>query len=370
MKSILILFAMLLFGLNLNAIELRYKMYELQETGRYETDYLFIGNTLDFKGESKDLFAFGEIVDFSGKTRLALTGAGRKIDVSGTVGNGVKVAGQTISMKGKTTGTSFLAASTVTFEQESQTDGDTLIGGRKVTIKGKIIGDVYIGAGEVSIQNEIQGNVKIYAGQLTIPEQGKINGNLVYYSEHELSKEDASRVTGKIEFEKTEGDSFSGRFDDDFLAESGWLLFFFKVSVILCGLLILLFPAARSLEKKLTHNEVLSHSLWGLIPIFVYPTAIVISIGLVVTIPLGISLLLAFFPVVLVSKILGLTMIGSFIAGKLNIRSNSRYIFFLIAAVLYTALSYIPIFGFLLLIFVTSVGCGLMVFSLFNKKLA
>ncbi len=367
-RSILILCALLLFGLDANAIEIKTGSTELVETQRYEEDYLFSGNSLEFKGETKDLFFFGEQIDFSGKALLAITAAARNINVSGTVGNGIKAAGETVTITGNTTGTSFLAGETVTFDQESQTDGDTLIGARKVILKGKMTGDLYVGAGEMSIQNEIQGDVQIHTGQLTITEQGRIDGNLTYHSEHELSQEEASRVTGEISFEKTEGDFYSDRFDGDFFRKSIWFSFFFKLAFIVCGLLMLLFPATRILEEGFTQNEILSHSLWGLIPIFVYPTAIVISIALVITLPLGVALLLAFYPVMLTAKILGITMAGSFIADKLNINTNNRFLFFLIGVALYTALSFIPFFGFLLLLFVSSIGCGLIVFSLFNKK--
>jgi hypothetical protein len=63
-------------------------------------------------------------------------------------------------------------------------------------------------------------------------------------------------------------------------------------------------------------------------------------------------------------------MIGGFIANALNMNTKSRFIFFLIGVVLYSALSLIPIFGTVLMAFVSSIGCGLLLAALFQKKFA
>ncbi|MBU2514965.1 polymer-forming cytoskeletal protein [bacterium] len=367
-KSILFLCILLVIGVNLAAVEVKVDHAHWVETERFNEDYLFTGNYLEFQGETRDLFAFAEQIDFSGKSSLALTAAARQIYVAGNVGNGVKAAGRTIIMKGTSTGTNFLGAESVIFESESQTTGDTFIGARQILVKGKISGDLYAGAGEVSIQNEIHGNVKVYAGQLKIEETGKIIGNLIYYSDHPLSIEEAARVTGNITFEKKEGGFFDDTYTDDIF--NGTLIFsiLFKLSFAILGFLLLLFPATRFLEKRLTHKQILSHSLWGLIPIFIYPTAFVISILLVITIPLAVSLLFAFVPVLFVTKIIGITAIGGFITNALDLRTKSRYLFFLIGIILYSLLSLIPVFGFLLMVFVSAIGCGIVLSALLQKR--
>lgn len=361
---------LLFWGLNLSAVELKRSDGNLVDTNRYEEDYLFAGESLEFKGEARDLFFLAEQIDFTGTSILALTGLAGEINVIGNVNNGIKAGARSIKINGNVKGTSFLGGEKVTFGQDSLTLGDTFIGARKVTILGKQTGDLYIGAAEISIQNEIRGDVNVSTGELNIPEQGRIIGNLTYHSDQELTADEASRVTGEIRFEKKEGGPFHDNFSDRFFSRSIWFTFLFKLSFIVFGLLILLFPVNKFLEKQHTRKEVLSHSLWGLIPIFVYPSAFVISIVLLITLPLAIALLLAFMPLVFVTKILGLTIIGGYLAESFNLNTTSRYLYFLIGGILYSLLSLIPVFGFLLLIFVSSVGCGLILSSLFNKKLA
>ena len=369
-KRLMMLCILLFWGLNLSAVELKQSEDNLIDSNRYEEDYLFAGESLEFKGEARDLFFFTEQIDFSGTSILALTGLAREILVTGNVNNGLKVGGRSIKIDGKVKGTNFLGGEKVTFGQSSHTVGDTFIGARKVTVSGRHIGDLYAGAAEISIENEIQGDVKVFAGELNIPEQGRIVGNLTYHSDQEISAEEASRVTGKIKFEKKEGGPFHDNYSDRFIRGSVWFTFLFKLSFIVIGLLILLFPVNKLLEKQYTRKEIQSHSLWGLIPIFVYPSAFVISILLLITLPLALMLLLAFIPLVYVTKTLGITIIGGYLADRFNLNTTSRFLYFLIGAILYSLLSLIPVVGFLLLIFVTSIGCGLILSALFDKKIA
>ncbi len=369
-KLLLILFALLFGSASVNAIELKIVDDDLTETQRYTEDYLFAGEALDFQGEARDLFFFTEKMEFSGKSGLALNGVARNIEITGEVNNGVKAAGRSVDINGQVRGTSFLAGERVTIGPEGQMAGDTFIGARRVSILGKHTGDMRIGAAEISIQNVIHGNVTAHTGQLKISEQGKIIGNLTYHSDQELSPDEASRVTGDIIFEFDDK-----RFFDDHMKERSfhgpfWLSLLFKVSFIVFGLLILLFPVTRLLEKRYTRKELLSHSLWGLIPVFVYPTAIIVSILLVITLPMAAALALAFMPILFITKVLGITMIGGYLADRFGMNSTSRFLYFLIGVILYSLLSLIPIFGGLMLVFVSTIGCGLILSALFNKKLA
>ena len=373
-KSLLFFCAMLLWGLNLSAVELKLDKEYLSESGQYEEDYIFLGNNLQFLGKTKDLFFLTEKIDFSGTATLAVTGLGEKINVTGNVKNGVKAAGGTINIDGIINGTSFLAGETVTFGQESQMNGDTFVGARNINIKGKYRGNLYAAAAEVTIENEVEGNVKVHVGRLRIPERGRIIGDLTYHSERELSPEEASRVSGKIKFEINEEDSFFNMFNDDSSKDkfSDGLLFFellFKVAFIVFGLLILLFPVNKFLEKQYAQKEIQSYAIWGLLPIFVYPSALIISIVLLITLPLAAAMFMAFMPLVFISKVLGITIVGGYLVNKFNLNTTSRFLYFLIGAVIYSILSLIPFFGFLLLVFVSSIGCGLILFTLFNKKL-
>ncbi|MCP4294356.1 MAG: hypothetical protein GY786_01980 [Proteobacteria bacterium] len=364
LKRIITLFLALFAVASVSALELKIDDEILVESKQYNEDYMFSGSKLVFNGEANDLYAFvEEKVDFKGRTKLAIFAAGEEIEVAGVVGNGVKGAGQFITLNGEINGTSFLAGEHITFTGDSTTNGTSFVAAQSIQVRGPIMGDFYGAAGDVSIQNEISGDVHIYTGQLNITEQGKINGDLIYHSDHEISEEEAARVAGSITYNIDEENFFT---EDDF---DGWPWFplIFKLSFAIIGFLILLFPVTKTLEKPLTEKSLLSYSLWGLIPIFIYPTMIVFSIVLVITIPLGIALLLGLMPLLFVTKIIGITLIGGLISRRLNLTSNSRYFFFLIGIVLYSILSFIPYIGALLMILVIATGCGTLLSSLIQK---
>ena len=367
-KILFILTLLLSLGFSAMAIELKITEEDFIENGRYSEDYLFTGKHLQFEGSARDLFSFGEQVDFSGDLSLGLFAGAKTVNVSGTVNNGIKAGAQIINISGQVTGTSFLGAEEVIWGPDSQTVGDTFIGARKAILQGKMKGNLYVGAAEVSIQNVIEGDVNIRAGQIRISEQGKIVGNLTYYSDEELSAEEASRITGTIKYVEDSEGIFTSKhdFEDRDMPIAFWIIF--KLALAVLGFIILLLPVTKGLEKQLKLNEVLSHSLWGLIPIFMYPTVIVFSILLIITIPLAGSMLLAFVPIIFITKTIGLTLIGGYLANQLNLNIRSRFLFYLIGIVLYSLLSAIPYFGFLLLIFVTSIGCGLALSLLLNRK--
>ena len=367
-KIVLVLMLLLSIGFSASAVELKVNQDQLIETGKFTEDYLFQGEDLQFKGQARDLFFVGQQVDFTGDLALGLFAGGETVNVSGTVNNGVKAGARTINIDGLVTGTSFLGAEKVNWGPDSQAIGDTFIGARKVRLQGKMKGDLYVGAAEVSITNVIEGDVKIRAGQIKISEQGKIVGNLHYSSDEELSADEASRVSGEIIYSENDEGMFKGRHDfKDRDIPYGFMIVF-KIALAILGFIILLLPVTKGLEKQLKLNEVLSYSLWGLIPIFMYPTIIVFSILLIITIPLAGTMLLAFVPLILITKTIGLTLIGGYLANQFNLNIRSRFLLYLIGIVLYSLLSAIPYFGFLLLIFVSSIGCGLGLTLLLNRK--
>ncbi|MBT7892981.1 MAG: polymer-forming cytoskeletal protein [Deltaproteobacteria bacterium] len=356
---ILVSFLIVLFlGGTSNAAELRFDQQRLNESIHIEDDYLFTGEQLHFNGKARDLFFFGKELEFTGNLNLALFAMARSVSVRGSIGNGIKAAAQFITVHNKVIGTNLIGAEEVVWETDQQSIGDTFIGARKVFLKGPIKGNIYIGAGEVFIENEIKGNVQIRAGQLKIAPNGRIDGNLKYYSDRELSPEETARITGTISYVTDEAGIFEGRaedYDDDMPI---WLMIILKLALTVVGLIILIIPATKGLEKQLDGRAILSLSVWGLIPVFVYPTLMILSVLLIITIPFAVFMILAFVPIFVISTTIGITMIGGFLVKQMKLNISNRFIFYLMAAVLYSFLSLAPFFGILLMFFVSSVGCG------------
>jgi len=344
---------------------------EKVESSIVTDDYIFLGKNLAFSGEAEDLVFIGRTLAFAGTAQLGVVAIGRDIVIEGKVGNGVASAGETIRLNGQIKGTSYLVASEIHMTPESVLDGALLGAAAEITLKGRINGDVYVAAGKVVIENEISGNVLLRGGQIKILEGGKILGGLNYSTHETLTEEELGRVIGKVEYVPREKGKEPAWYDRVFSGQFGLiakiaLLFSFIIS----GLLLLFFPATRVLEAERSSREFWFTSLWGLIPLLMYPVVILLSLVLIVTIPFGIVLILMGLPILFFANIIGITLLGRYLSDRFNWNIQKRHVLFLLGAVLYGFVLFIPYVSILMRIFSWSLGCGVILFWLFGKNLA
>lgn len=340
------------------------------ESAAFLGDYLFLGKSLDFSGEAEDLIFLGNSLDFSGKARINLIAGGNNVLVSGSTNNGIIAGCKTMVITGQITGTSFIGCKNLHISQEAQIQGDIFAGCGTLTIDSRIDGDMYIGAGKVTINNEINGNVKVYGGRIIITENGSIKGNLSYSTREKLSAEELTRVSGEISYVENEHFKDKGDYPRKYFRPF-FLIFklFLIVSFIIVGVLILFLPVFKKVETDITPKGFLYTALWGLIPIFMYPAVIVISIILGITIPFAILLLLALFPLFFIAQIIGAIKLGQILSLKCKWDIQKRHYHFLIGAALFAILSLIPFVGFLAGLVLASLGWGVYISFLFQKTL-
>lgn len=368
-KLLLALSILFLFGFNLHAIEIRHSDNDLTESGQYTDDYMGYGSSVDFQGEAKDLFLFSRNnVTLSGKAGLALFALGRNIDILGSTGNGVKAAGKAIFIKGDIEGTSFLAGSTITMDSDSVINGDTFMVAQTSILRGRINGDLYLSATDVTIQNEIYGDVRLSAKQINFAGDGRIIGSLIYSSDEKLSEELAERVVGEVVWDQ-ENEILVDEEDEEVFTGIDEFDLFLALSFVASGLLVLLFPVSGFLERDYSPKEIGGYALTGLVPIVAYPTTTILLIIPVITIPLSLTLMLAFAPIVFITKVVGVSIIGKLLTTLLKIKVDSRFLFFLIGSLAYTILSLIPYIDDLTFIGVSSTGCGFLVAFLLKERL-
>ena len=340
------------------------------ESGKFNEDYLFLGHELSFSGQAKNLVFLGKGLTCSGATRLGLIALCEKLIFSGTSGNGIIAAGMDVVIDGAITGTSYFGCKSFTVSDRAVVDGNIFVACAKMSIDGKLHGDLYIAGGEIIINNEIQGNVIAHGGRITMGNNGKITGPLTYSAKEKLSDTDAMKVMGGVKInEKAKGDKDW----DSFVKFIKSIKFFFKfgmfVSCVAVGCLLLFLPAFRKLDSKQSEKTFWNTSLWGLIPLLMYPAVIVLSIVLIVTIPLAIALILAFFPLLYSTYTVGSTLIGKYLVTKFKWNVEKRHYQFLIGALAGAIISMVPFINFLAMIFTISLGWGIYLSFLFNKDL-
>jgi len=246
---------------------------------------------------------------------------------------------------------------------------DLIFMGRDLDFTGKTKLGIFAFGKEIMVNGKVGNGIKARTGRLMILGEGKVNGNLTYTSDKELSKEELAKVTGSVNFEKNET-SKAGRFfkSSGFWKFSFLIKLFILVAFIASGLLFLFLPPTRVLENQRPNDKFWFTSLYGLIPLFMYPALIVISALLVITLPLTVVLLLAIIPIFFITKVLGVTMLGQYLSGLFKIKKENRFLFFLIGMVCLAIFTFIPFINFLFAIFIASLGFGLITSYIFKLK--
>lgn len=347
LRNIFVLVLLLLSPLHALGVELNFNEGPQQESGVFKGDYLFAGETIDFRGEVDDLFAFAEKVEFYGRAKSEVTALAGTIILGGAIDNGIKAIGESITLSGTSGGTHFLA-------------------GSAVTIDGPVNGDLFIAGGEVMVNNTIEGDLYVAAEVVEIGGGGLVNGDLVYYSGHELGAEESSRVSGQIHFTQSEWTGgHPSVFGEEESGESLVSLLLFKLAFALFGFFVLLIPATKGLEHALQSRGVGTHLMWGVLTLLLYPVVTLISLILIVTIPLGITLLLGLIPLLMIANVAGLTLLGQHISDRFNL-GRGRFLSYSLAVLPYSLLTSLPFAGLLLFLLVTAVGLGLLLSRLFS----
>ncbi len=329
------------------------------EQGRFTDDYFWGGEALNFSGIADDLYLMGKNIDFWGESTGSATILGENIEIQGLVAKNLHSAGNDVRISGHIQETAFIGAQKITISKEAVIDGTLLSGSSTLHIMGQLNNGLLAGAGEIIIDGPIEGNVEVHTGKLIITERGSISGNLVYGSNVEISEKEKDRVNGSIDYEIKE-DFDEGGFTTFWIVAC--VLFF--LSIVVSGLLLLLLPGVKAVFTS--EREFASYgktALWGLIPLFVYPVVLLITIPLF---PLSIALGLATLPLMGLTTIMGLAFTGQLLFKAFKWENNSIYLQFLFAFLIYVIFALIPIVKVPVILAVSAAGAGLLISRLFK----
>ncbi len=403
-KIVFILFAFLLFSVKPVFPTQINTGKDVSEAKSYTDDYLFYGKSLDFTGKADDIYFFGEMLKFNGDVKSSINAVGDKLFIGGNVGNNINAGGRFVELSGNIKSNAYIMGSTIILQKGTKIDGtlftlskelmvknDTTIGSgvfssnENITLSGTVNGNLEIYAGTLTVDGVVNGNIEAKVGKIVFTSNSLINGSLKYSAEYKISDFDKSKVKGPVTY--IEADKFNrGNYkwqpfkhsfnDDHKKFRAGFFKFaaamkaIMLVVFIIAGLLLLLFPATKKLEEPRDGRSFWYTMLWGLIPFLIYPVAIVIFMILVITIPLGIILLIVGMPVILLMHIIGVTLFGQYLFGLFKWKSTKRYLYFLFGLIFFIIVSLVPFINVLGFIFFASIGWGVVLQGLINKKLA
>jgi cytoskeletal protein CcmA (bactofilin family)/uncharacterized membrane protein (GlpM family) len=331
------------------------------ESKNIDGDYFWGGFRMDFSGKADDLYLMGRHIDFEGMSDGTVTIFGDTIKIDGVIGNNLHSAGSDLRVSGTVSDTAFLAGQDITIADGAVVEGTLLSGSNTLHILGQLNNGLLAGAGEIIIDGPVKGDVNVRTGKLIITERGSIDGNLIYGANSFITEEEKGRVSGTVTFEETKEIDKEAFSTFRFVA-----CLLFTIGLAVTGLLFLLLPVSRKIfSGEREFRSCGKTALWGLIPLFVYPVAIVFTIPLF---PLSLALLLAGFPLWLLTTIMGLTLAGKLLFKAFGWEKDNRFLQFLLAFAAFTILTLIPYLGFLIGLAVTALGAGQMIRSTFQTE--
>lgn len=241
-----------------------------------------------------------------------------------------------------------------------QTAGDVVVVDGTVTIAGHATGDVVSVSGPVRVSGRVDGDLITVSDRAILAPSARVGGDLRYGDESPVLARGA-RVGGEVSNEDW-ADATNGW---GWVSGFAWWLAV-SVSTLIVGLLLVwLAPGALSAGERAVREHVGATVGWGVAIAIGVPLLAVLALVTLVGIPLGLALLLALIPVLLVAY-----TTGAWIVGRRVLRSRSAGPWAALVAGwgLLRVLALIPVVGALVGLAATVVGLGALAVALWQAR--
>ena len=339
--------------------------------GYVDADVIAFSRSLVITGIiNHDLLGGAESIDLTGQVGDDLRVGGRYVDVRGPVGDDVIAFCErfTLGSNGRVGGESRVWASEAYFQGD--VDGNLRASCNRTEIHGHVGGDLAVDATSIKISGPVDGNAGLKAATIVLLPGCVISGDLVYSGPEEIEIQEGARVMGAIERLEIEVTAEEKESLEEILASLGAIWVFLKVAFFVGQIIVGLILLGLFRRFSVAAATSFSGHVWKSLGIGIVFTccAVIASLILPFTIiGLPLAIMLICFSLIiwyLASIVVGLSL-GGLMVGAFKTRSTGRLIGGLILGLLILrALSFIPILGFLIQLFVVLAGMGAILISL------
>jgi hypothetical protein len=319
------------------------------------------GGTVDVLGDlERDLVAAGGSVNVLGRVQRDVVVAGGSVTLTGRVGDDVRVAGGIVTIGSDVGGEVVAAGGTVILAPEAGVAGRAWLAGRRVEVGGRVGRGLKVAAQTARISGQVQGDLHIVGRRIEIGPTARITGNLVYTSPQDATIAPTARIGGTVRHTRSDLAARARRV--------GRLVLGIGRVVILLGLtlaglvLLLVFPNFTfSAERTIAQEPWTSLGLGVALLVGVPLGAMLLMISLV-GLPIGLTILAAYA----VSLLLGYLTAAGFL-GTLADRTlrrapgpsvGQRWLFLTLALIVLALLRMIPVVGGLACLLALVFGLG------------
>lgn len=246
--------------------------------------------------------------------------------------------------------------------------GDFVAAGSQVNMNGKVSGNARIVGNTIVINGEIAKDLLIDGVEnLTISDGAIIGGKITYSSNKEATISPNAKITGGIDFKKTEKRYKIYGMTTGMAVVSILLKL---ISLFLALLLITYFsakPTKNFVEKSL--SSPISALVWGFVSIIIIPIIFIALIFSAIGTKIGIICMLVYIALLVLASILSALLIGSLLTKQMN-KTKEYSIDWkvcVIGAILTMILSLIPIVGWIVIFAFFLISFGQIIKSLSEK---
>lgn len=310
-----------------------------------------------------DLLIGGGKILINGNVSQDLSVGGGDIVVAGEVADDVRIGGGNVQLSGIIKDDLFVGGGNVDITDTAFVGGDLVVGGGNLVLNGDIQGSVIAGLGSIVINGKVMGNVILHnADKITFGPKGKVMGDLTYRSPREY-KFTKDQVEGDITYKPSdwpEANEFKKELPGFMVAFMAGFQMYALLSLLFFGLFLLwiyrYFPlhvAAHALESPLRDLGV------GFIVLLLGPVIALIMMITLVGLPLGLLVLGLWMALICIAKVIAAAIIGAKIV-RIDQKSSflRMYGSFASGALIFVLLGLIPVFGWLIKVFLILMAIG------------
>jgi cytoskeletal protein CcmA (bactofilin family) len=307
-----------------------------------------------------DVFCAGQTVVISGDVNGDVICAAQTMTISGNVTGDIRLVSQTITLSGNVEGNASIFTSTLVQDSNGRIGGDLSVASSDTTIAGEIGRDVAVGSGSFTLGGSVGRNIEGDLENLVLSSGSLVAGNINFTSINEISQDSDAVVQGEITRKTPEQASGSGSIFGISIAFIAYTL----VSALFVSLvLVLLVPRFFHSVTSRAVKSPWKPLLVGLIVTFFAP---IVGFLLLITffgIPLAITLGAGWMFVALLSG-----PFTAYLVGRWVLNSSTKPVLIMLVGSLVLLVAYfIPVLGFLALLFAYWIGVGMLSLELYSR---
>jgi len=343
----------LLSGVAIAADEVNVSVPSGQAVG---TDYLNAGNTVDVGSDVKgDVMLAGGNVSYSGNATGDILLAGGTVRVKGNSDGDVRIAGGNITLDGAVAKNVTIAGSSVIIEEGSVVNGNLYIGGGNVELRGQVKGNVIVYASQVVFSGKVGGNAEFRSSSVLIRDDARIDGNLTYSSDNEISLK-AGTVGGSVTRKPMQNFAQSIESQQAQKGPNALLIIWQFLSLLVMGsvLYLIFHRQAKEVIAPITKEEVWRQVASGFIALILNPLIILFIFITIIGVPLALLLLFAYAIFIICASAISPVLVGRLLNSKLKFyeqKDGVLWVDFVIGYLLMQIIGMIPVLGPLALVF-------------------